>query len=209
MATRARRSLRDFDDEAIAAPDPIATPTPAAPAATSPSVATTATKPQQRPGVGSAKARAPKARKTRTAAVQGATTTRTGVYLHPETFDAAKSAYLVDFDALSEAPDSFARWIAAAIDEHAQGTTQTRTAAAEALPEETRTGSGVTRSFELPDTTIAAMNEAIVTDRDHGRYVSRSEFVGHAIRHAVEQARARAGGVLPAPPARLPNKPVR
>lgn len=205
MATRSRRSLRDFDDEAISAPDPITTPTPAAPRLL---VDTPAPMTQKRPAQAQHKARAPKARPAATA-VHGSTTTRTGIYLHPETFATAKSAYLVDFDALPEAPDSFSRWIAAAIDEHAQGNTDTRTAAVESLPEETRTGSGATRSFELPDATIAAMNEAIVDDRDHGRFVSRSEFAGHAIRSAVERARARAGGVLPTPPARLPNKPVR
>lgn len=78
-----------------------------------------------------------------------------------------------------------------------------------ALPEEVRNGSGITRAFLLPDTAIAAMNVAIKTDRTNGRAVSRSEFIGRAVRDAIERARERAGGVLPPAPARLPNKPVR
>lgn len=201
MSTRPRRSLRDFDDEAIAAPDP--TP---APAATPEEAVVPASPPP-------ARATRPRTAKSSRDSAGGPAdevlTTRMGIYLHPHVFDAAKSAYLVDLDALPEAPDSFARWISAAIGSYAEQSAAARTAAIEVLPPEERVGSGVTRSFDIPNDIIAAMNTAIITDRESGRYLSRSEFAGQAIRTATEHARTRAGGVLPPPPARLPNKPVR
>lgn len=198
MSTK-RKSLRDFDDDAMAAP--IATPTPPAP-----DPAPVVEKAPQTPRKAPRGARTPPASAARTAS-----TTRTGIYFHPATFNDAKSAYLADLDTVGpDAADSIARWIAGALDQFAAGTTADRAQIAEGLPEEVRAeGSGFTRSFELPDATIAARDAAIATDRRGGRTSSRSSFATEAIRHAIEQARARNGGVLPPAPDRLPNKPVR
>lgn len=201
MSTQ-RKSLRDFDDDAMAAP--IATPTSPPPAPTK-----APQEPRKAPRSPRATQPAPKAAPAATEA-RTATTTRTGIYFHPATFNDAKSAYLADLDNTGpDAADSIARWIAGALDIYAAGNTQERAQIAESLPEETREGSGFTRSFELPDDTISARDAAITEDRRNGRTSSRSSFATEAIRHAIEQARARNGGVLPPAPDRLPNKPVR
>lgn len=203
MTPRARRTLRDFDQEAIAHPADTAQP---------------AAQPVAEPGQGevpehvaSAEPAAARVKpaKTATAARSTTATTRTGLYFHPATFEAAKSAYLVDFDALPDSADSFARWVSAALDVHAGLTAEQRAAAAAGLPEEPRAGSGFTRSFELDDSTVQAMETAITEDRRAHRYVTRSQFSNEAVRVAIEAAKTRAGGVLPPAPARLPNRPVR
>ncbi len=115
----------------------------------------------------------------------------------------------MDFDALPDSADSFARWISATLAAHAALTPKRRATAADRLPEEPRTGSGFTRSFELDDSTVQAMEGAITEDRRAHRFVTRSQFGNEAVRVAIEAAKARAGGVLPPAPARLPNRPVR
>ncbi len=137
----------------------------------------------------------------------GPGTTRVGFYLRRSTFEAAKSAYLADLDLVDGAPDSLARWVSAALGAHARLGVDERAAVVQALPIEAE-GGGFTRSFEVADQVIAAMNAAIVADRRAGRAVSRSGFAGEAIRIAIEAARQRAGGVLHPAPARLPNRPV-
>lgn len=181
MSTRTRRSLRAFDDEAIAAPEPTRVQ-PVAPAT-------------------------PPRGQTRADPAQAGSTTRAGIYLHPGTFEAAKSAYIADFDQSGpDAADTFARWIAGVLDRHAARTPAERAAVADELPEEVFEGSGINRSFDLPDATMAGMHAAITADRRAGRVTSRSQFCSTAIRSATEDARRRAGGELPPAPKRLPNK---
>lgn len=202
MSPRPRRTLRDFDEEAIAQPEDDDQPAPEPAAASSPP--TTRAKRAPAPSI-----RTAPATRTKPAVREASATTRTGLYFHPATFEAAKSAYLVDFDALPDSPDSFARWISAALAVHAGLTPARRAAAAGQLPEEPRTGSGFTRSFELDDSTVQAMEAAITEDRRAHRFVTRSQFGNEAVRVAIEAAKVRAGGVLPPAPARLPNRPVR
>lgn len=134
-------------------------------------------------------------------------TARLGIYLTPAEFDNAKAAYLADWTHGGTA-DTFARWIAAAIDTHAARTPQER--AATATPRgraEERTGS--TRSFSIPTDTVGRMRAAISADHQGGRWPSDSAWCGEAIAHAVDAARAKNGGTLPTPPPRLPNRLVR
>ncbi len=201
--TTKRRSLRDFDDDAMA--EPIVTtnltPDPEPPVAPP--------RPETAPRSPRATKPAPKARPA-TTPVPSASMTRTGIYFRPSTFDDAKSAYLIDLDRHPDAPDSIARWIAGALDQHAARTSEDRARiAADLPPEPPAEGSGFTRSFDLPDAVIAARDAAIAHDRRAGRTSSRSSFSTEAIRNAIEHARQANGGVLPTPPARLPNKPVR
>lgn len=204
MNPRSRRTLRDFDEEAIAQPEDAVVDDAAAddePAAPPPAASTSRATRAKRAPVTTARAK-PEIRKT-------SETTRTGLYFHPATFEAAKSAYLVDFDALPDSADSFARWISAALAAHAAMTPADRATAADELPGEPRSGSGFTRSFELDDNTIQAMESAITEDRRSHRFVTRSQFGNEAVRVAIEAAKTRTGGVLPPAPARLPNRPVR
>ena len=128
-----------------------------------------------------------------------------GIYIHPETFDNAKSAYLVD--RRGPAPqNSLARWIAAAIVSWSALTTDQRQHAVDELPPELRQGAGSNRSFSIAATAVEVMQSAMAADQDQFRVQARSQFVTEAIRHAVEQARERNGGILPPAPKRLPNR---
>lgn len=104
---------------------------------------------------------------------------------------------LLGLDTSAYSVDSFARWISAALAAHAALTPAQRATAAAELPEEPRSGSGFTRSFELDDTTVQAMEDAITADRRAHRFVTRSQFGNEAVRAAIEAAKTRAGGVLP------------
>lgn len=141
------------------------------------------------------------------ASTTASATARLGMYLTPSQFDGAKAAYLADWQNGGQA-DTFARWVAGALDAHAARTPKQR--AAEAEPRgraDTRTGSS--RSFTIPADTVARMREAINADHAAGRWPSDSAWCGEAIDLATEAARAANGGSLPTPPPRLPNRLVR
>jgi len=192
-----RRSLRDRNRAAIAAdPDKSAledvheAPEGATPAAGNPTRPGSTTRPAKRP-----KAAAP-----------SSGTARLGIYLTPEEFESAKAGYLADW-ANGGVTDTFARWIAAAIDTYAARTPKQRATAAPRTRSEERTGA--TRSFSIPTDTVARMRTAITADQQAGRWPSDSAWCGEAIALAVDQAREQNGGTLPTPPPRLPNRLVR
>lgn len=175
-----RQSLRAFDDDAIAAEEtPAAEPSPA----------------QHRP-----RPAAPTP-----AATSSSSDVRTGIYLQADTFAAAKSAYIADFETIPASPDTFAGWVASVFDRHAGRTPEKRAELASRLQAESP-GDGVNRSFTLPADTLEHIHQAIAADRRAGRVTSRSQFASEAIRSATEEARLRAGGALPPAPPRLPNK---
>lgn len=187
-----RRSLRDRDQDAI-------TPPPAP-------VPSTSQEDSEKPQL---VAPAPTTQTQRRRAPAGGAnpTTRIGIYFHPEDFTAAKAAYLADWSSGHGDADTFARWIAHTLDTHAARTPAQR--ADLARPDRTEAGSGSTRSFNLPDDTVERARAAIVQDQKANRWVSVSDWCGDAVATAVEAARERAGGDLPAPPTRLPNRLIR
>ncbi len=188
----ARRSLRDRNRAAIAL-DPETTDVDHA--------AEPRSSEQRAPAARTAAKRRPAAERT------AGPTARLGIYLTPAEFDAAKAAYLADWTNGGTA-DTFARWIASAIDEHAARTPRQRAAGAEPRGRaEERTGS--TRSFSVPVDTVARMRAAITADQHAGRWPSDSAWCGEAIAQAVSMARTQNGGTLPTPPPRLPNRLVR
>lgn len=196
--SRARRSLRDRDEFAIAGdPEPAQAPTeePAAPA------------PEPAP---SASAPPPKANASKPQPRQhSAATQRIGIYFRPGQFEAAKAGYLADWSHLPDSPDTFALWIAGAVERHSALTPMKRAEVATALFSTEAGERGLTRSFNLPETTVAAMKTAIGDDRAAGQWGSQSEFCGVAIAAATDAARERAGGNLPPAPDRLPNRLIR
>lgn len=134
-------------------------------------------------------------------------TARLGIYLTPEEFADAKSAYLTDWKHGGQA-DTFARWIGAALATHAARTPKKRADTGQLKGRaETRTGSA--RSFSIPADNIERMREGISADQQADRWLSDSAWAGEAIARAVEAARATNGGTLPVPPPRLPNRLVR
>ncbi len=137
--------------------------------------------------------------------------TRMGTYWQHGTFQEAKSAYMVDLDLSPEAPNVFAEWIGRTIEHHARHSPERRAKIAAALPDEPREGVGVSRSFELYDTTIAEMDSALVEDRRALSLMgNRTGFVSAAVRAAIADVKKRSGlKTLPPAPARLPKNPPR
>lgn len=208
-----RRSLRDRNRAAIAldpdTPDlePTAEPRSSAqPTATRP-VEEPAHAPQKATSAtekGSTTKKPAAVRKAATAAASD--TARLGIYLTPQEFEDAKAAYLADWTNGGEA-DTFARWIAAAIETYAARTPKQRATAQPRGRADERTGS--TRSFSIPTDTVARMRTAINADQQAGRWPSDSAWCSEAIAAAVDAARTKNDGSLPTPPPRLPNRLVR
>lgn len=206
-----RRSLRDRNRDAIALdPETAELGHSAEPSSSAePTTQETPPKAPQRVEEATKQPSTPKSPAAGRRAVSAAAseTARLGIYLSPAEFDDAKAAYLTDWTHGGVA-DTFARWIAAAIDTHAGRTPKQRTARAQPKGRaEARTGS--TRSFAIPTDTMARMRAAINADQQAGRWPSDSAWCGEAIRIAVDAARTGNGGTLPTPPARLPNRLVR
>lgn len=135
---------------------------------------------------------------------------RLGTYWRPDTFEAAKSAYLGDLDSQPDSPGSFAGWINRSIERHSRLTPERRAKIAQGIGDEPKAGRGVSRSFHVEAATVDAMEAAIVKDRKTlGRVTSRTLFVADAVREAIKEARERYGADLPTAPARLPNRPPR
>lgn len=206
-----RRTLRERNRAAIAlAPETAGIEAPAAsrrPAQSAPALKAAKGWSQQDTGDTSTATRKRPAPARKAVAVAAGDTARLGIYLTPHEFTDAKAAYLADWTNGGEA-DTFARWIAAAIDTYAARTPPQR--AVTAQPKERaqeRTGS--TRSFAIPTDTLARMRAAVTADQQVGRWLSDSAWCGEAISHAVQSARTRNAGTLPTPPPRLPNRLVR
>lgn len=211
-----RTSLKDRNRTAIAA-DPVAEAIEAAgsaeavlepPAAASPPEGDEEPRPAPRGRRTTKATTAPVSSRQKGAQHATATeTARLGMYLTPEQFAGAKAAYLADWQRGGTA-DTFARWVAGAIDAHAARSAKQR--AAEAEPRgRAKTKTGGTRSFTIPTETVARMREAINADHAAGRWPSDSAWCAEAIERATEAARAANGGSLPTPPPRLPNRLVR
>ncbi len=137
--------------------------------------------------------------------------TRVGMYWQHGTFQEAKSAYMVDLDLSQDAPNVFAEWIGRTIEKHARNSPERRAKIVAALPVEPKEGVGVSRSFELYDTTIAEMDSALVEDRRTLSIMdNRTGFVSAAVRAAIADVKKRSGlKKLPPAPARLPKNPPR
>jgi len=134
-------------------------------------------------------------------------TARLGIYLTPVEFDDARASYLADWANGGDA-DTFARWIAGALDRHAARTAKQR-AARDRLRGRSDARTGSTRSFSIPTSTMQRMRAAITADQQAGRWPSDSAWCAEAIALAVDDARKANGGTLPTPPVRLPNRLVR
>lgn len=144
---------------------------------------------------------------TSRAASAASDTARVGVYLTPTEFDRARAGYLADWQSGGDA-DTFARWITAALETHAERTPRQRAEQTTPRPRAAER-SGSSRSFTIPTKSVDRMRAAIGADQHIGRWPTVSAWCAEAINLAVQAAQTRAGGVLPAPPARLPNRLVR
>lgn len=195
----ARRSIRDRNSAAIAPEliEPVDVPAEQPPAAAA-EVVPTAAAPSKR---------LPATPKKKQASAPAGDTDRLGIYLTPTEFDDARAAYLADWSNGGEA-DTFARWIAAALNDHAARTPSQR-ADRGGLRGRSEERTGSTRSFNIPTVTMKLMRAAITADQQAGRWPSDSAWAAEAIAIAVDGARQGNGGKLPTPPERLPNRLAR
>ena len=205
----ARKSLRDRNTAAIANEF---TPEPAEPQDRAPVDVASVTE-EQRPDLDTrrpevaAKSTVRKAPSNPRPKSGAEDTARLGIYLTPAEFNDARASYLADWANGGDA-DTFARWIAGALDRHAARTAKQR-AARDRLRGRSDERTGSTRSFSIPTSTMQHMRSAISADQQAGRWPSDSAWCAEAIALAVEDARKANGGTLPTPPARLPNRLVR
>lgn len=126
------------------------------------------------------------------------------ITVRPEDFEGAKAAYLSDWTREGQY-DGFPKWLGAAIRKHARLTPGQRAAAEENRPTKV-TKRGLKRAFQMDPTDVALMRDSIREDLEHGRYSSEADWVGDALRAAIDEARAQVGGTLPRAPKRLPNR---
>lgn len=205
-----RQSLRDRNTEAITTeampPEQVETATPTAEAAPVSTVETKDPAKNDVPVKAPAKA-TPTAKKTAPPVSAASEVTRLGIYLTAEQFTGAKAAYLADWINGGEA-NTFTRWIGDVLSTHAERSPQERVQRSKLRDRATeRTGSS--RSFNVPTAAVEQMRAAITADHGAGRWPSDSAWCGEAIDLATEDAKAKNGGSLPAPPARLPNRLTR
>ncbi|WP_341926047.1 hypothetical protein [Nocardioides psychrotolerans] len=141
------------------------------------------------------------------------TTIPVGIYWKPGVWDLARSAYIADLDTDSDSPGAFVGWLAQALELHARRAPQQRAdiaAAAERHRAQVSTRKSFSKKHDLPASTIAAVEDAIVTDRQElGRAIGRSAFALEAVIAAADEARRRLGRELPPPPQKLSNRPPR
>ncbi|TWE07347.1 hypothetical protein [Rudaeicoccus suwonensis] len=131
-----------------------------------------------------------------------------GIYWHPQTLNDARAAYALDIEQNETGPETFALWIADAIDRYAQLTPQQRADIVDTLPNPARAGEGLNRPFIVPLETIHAAEDACKMDQGAlGKNRGISTLAYEAARAKTEQARAANGGTLaPAGPGRLPTR---
>ncbi len=127
------------------------------------------------------------------------------ITVRPEDLEGAKAAYMSDW-AREGRYDGFPKWLGAAIREHARLTPAQRAAIEDRRPPKA-TSRGLKRAFQMDPGDVQLMRDSIRQDlEEEGHYYSEADWCGDALRAAISAARQRAGGTLPRPPARLPNR---
>ena len=137
-----------------------------------------------------------------------------GINWKPGVWDLARSACLADLDTDADSPGSFVGWLARALGLHARPSPQQRAepaAAGEKHPALVSvTRKSLNKGHDLPASTIEAVEDAIVADRQElGRMLSRSAFAQEAVIAASQEAHRRLGRELPPRPQKLSNRPPR
>jgi hypothetical protein len=146
--------------------------------------------------------------------VTSQTTIPIGIYWKPGVWDLARSAYVADLDTDADSPGSFVAWLAQALEFHARRSPQHRSELAAARDKHSAlvsvTRKGFSKKHDLPASTIEAVEDALVADRQELRRMpARSAFAQEAVIAAAAEARRRLGRDLPPPPQKLSNRPPR
>lgn len=141
----------------------------------------------------------------------GETRVATGAWWDPQTWQRARAAYVYDLDHHPDAPAGFIQWLHWVIDAHVARGAQGRAALAVPARAVIAADVGLSRNHPLREETRAAMEQAIIDDRQAGRLMSRSSWIHEAVIAAIADAETRTGEML-APVAdgqRLPNQPAK
>ena len=135
----------------------------------------------------------------------------TGAWWDPQLWQRARAAYVYDLDHHPDAPAGFIQWLHWVLGAHISRGAQGRAALAVPPRKVIAATEGLNRNHPLRETTRAAMEAAIIDDRQVGRMMSRSSWIHEAVLMAVQDAEQRAGGTLPPVPdrQRLPNQPAK
>ena len=135
----------------------------------------------------------------------------TGAWWDPQMWARARAAYVFDLDHHPDAPAGFIQWLHWVLEAHVSRGPQGRAALAIPPRAVIAATAGLTRHHSLRASARAAMEQAIIDDRQAGRMMSRSSWIHEATAVAVQEAEKRAGGTLiPVPEGqRLPNQPVK
>ncbi|CAN5271946.1 hypothetical protein BH11ACT1_BH11ACT1_14170 [soil metagenome] len=135
----------------------------------------------------------------------------TGAWWDPQMWARARAAYVFDLDHHPDAPAGFIQWLHWVLEAHVARGPQRRAALAVPPRAVIAATVGLNRHHSLRASTRAAMEQAIIDDRQAGRMMSRSSWIHEAVAVAVQDAEKRAGGMLtPVPDGqRLPNQPAK
>jgi hypothetical protein len=131
-----------------------------------------------------------------------------GVWWEPRTWERARSAYVWDLDHNPSAPAGFIEWLHWVLEAHVARGPAGRAGLAITTRATIGADQGLSRNHPLRVETHAAVDQAIIADRQAGRMLSRSAWIHEAVTAAIADAERRAG-TLPQIPAgvRLPNRP--
>lgn len=135
----------------------------------------------------------------------------TGAWWDPQMWARARAAYVFDLDHHPDAPAGFIHWLHWVLEAHVARGPHRRAALAVPPRAVIAATVGLNRHHSLRASTRAAMEQAIIDDRQAGRVMSRSSWIHEAVAVAVQDAENRAGGMLaPVPDGqRLPNQPAK
>lgn len=131
-------------------------------------------------------------------------TVRIGVSITPTELDTARTAFLFDRAVVDDPVPSMTKWVERAVTAHLDRTPDSRKrrgAAVPAAPVERKVSYNAPIPAELRERLRRAVQEEVLA----GRSISVSALVREAMAIAVEEAKDRAGGVLPVVAGPLPH----
>ncbi len=107
------------------------------------------------------------------------TTIPVGIYWKPGVWDLARSAYVADLDTDPDSPGAFVGWLAQALERHARRSRNSGPTCRgrRSPPRQVSTRKSFSKKHDLPASTIEAVEDAIITDRQElGRAIGRSRL---------------------------------
>ena len=141
-----------------------------------------------------------------------------GAWWDPDTWQRARAAYMYDLRHHPDGPAGFIQWLHWVLELHVRRGVRgrgllelpaRRELAGKADPAPPERVVGLTRHHPLRADLVAQIDDAIRSDENEDRYLTRSAWIQDAVQAAIADADRRAGQRLPPLPegTRLPNQP--